>query len=152
MSDTSSRTVSLSHCPGCGAEKEPSRLAVPTYCVQCRNAANIAWRTRNPEADRAARRRDNLSRNGLTPNAYDAIFDAQGHRCGICGTDKPGGRGWHIDHDHRCCPEGRRCGKCMRGILCHGCNVGLGMFQDDPDRLLAAAAYLTAWTQKVSER
>lgn len=43
--------MSLSVCPKCGCEKEPSRLVVPTYCVRCRNAAHIAWRKRDPEGN-----------------------------------------------------------------------------------------------------
>lgn len=30
-----------------------------------------------------------------------------------------------IDHDHDCCPSGRCCGHCIRGILCKGCNSNL---------------------------
>jgi hypothetical protein len=65
-------------------------------------------------------------------------------RCGICKTVEPGGHGyWNRDHDHKCCKRG--CSKCIRGILCYYCNMGLGHFKDDPKRLLAAIA----WVQKV---
>lgn len=31
----------------------------------------------------------------------------------------------------------------VRGLLCHHCNAGLKKFSDDPQRLIAAATYLT---------
>lgn len=49
----------------------------------------------------------------------------------------------HIDHDHSCCPDrGRSCGKCIRGGLCRGCNTGIGMFEDNPEKMLRAIKYL----------
>ena len=41
-----------------------------------------------------------------------------------------------IDHDHG---TGN-----VRGVLCHACNVSLGLFGDDPVRLRRAADYLEA--------
>lgn len=85
------------------------------------------------------------SKHGLTLGEYEALLGAQGGGCAICGATKAGGR-WnqrfHIDHDHNCCPARRSCDKCRRALLCSPCNVGLGSFGDDPDRLMAAAAYL----------
>jgi hypothetical protein len=81
-------------------------------------------------------------RHSVTRDQYLKMFAEQGGVCRICGTDEPGAQGWHTDHDHTCCPGDKSCGECVRGLLCRNCNVGLGHFNDDPDRLLAAAAYL----------
>ena len=40
-----------------------------------------------------------------------------------------------IDHDHTT-------GK-LRGLVCHQCNVGIGNFKDDVDRLMNAILYLS---------
>jgi hypothetical protein len=56
--------------------------------------------------------------------------------CAICETAEPATRSgtWHVDHCHTS-------GK-VRGLLCTRCNIGLGQFQDDPERLRAALLYL----------
>lgn len=67
---------------------------------------------------------------GLSIAEYRAIRDAHGGQCAICrSTDR-----LVIDHDH---DRGS-----VRGLLCGPCNVGIGMFGDDPRRLAAAIAYL----------
>jgi hypothetical protein len=72
---------------------------------------------------------------GLTPEEYGALLEAQDNRCAICRTDTPNGKGsWHVDHNHA---TGQ-----IRGLLCNDCNLGLGKFADDSDRLRAAIAYL----------
>lgn len=96
-----------------------------------------------PEGREAARAWSRLSRYGLTEEAFAALIAAQGGRCAICGTDEPGGRTWHVDHDHACCAGRVTCGgKCIRGLLCHRCNVGVGMFLDNAETLHAAGDYL----------
>lgn len=63
------------------------------------------------------------------------------HRCPICERDITGIQGysrrpktWVCDHDHRT--------GLFRGWLCSKCNLGLGNFQDDPERLRRALEYL----------
>ena len=35
-----------------------------------------------------------------------------------------------VDHDHGCCDsQDQTCGSCLRGALCHGCNINLGFFE-----------------------
>ena len=73
-----------------------------------------------------------LSRYGITVDDFKAMLTAQGGTCAICG-DAPERR-LHVDHDHR---TGQ-----VRGLLCTGCNKGIGCFRDDPDRLRGAIRYL----------
>lgn len=76
-------------------------------------------------------------------DAYEKLLESQGGRCAICRTDKSGARRWHVDHDHECCPESAKsCGKCVRGLLCHRCNLMLGNARDSTDTLRAAINYL----------
>lgn len=48
--------------------------------------------------------------------------------CQICG-DKPERRNLAIDHDHNCCSTEITCGKCVRGVVCHRCNVSIGVYE-----------------------
>lgn len=78
-----------------------------------------------------------LRKHGMTPADYTALWDRQGGRCYLCG-DELAGRGSGkaaIDHDHACCPPGRSCDYCRRGITCGRCNQLIGFAQDDPARL-----------------
>lgn len=57
----------------------------------------------------------------------------------------------HMDHDHNCCPtisskNKFSCGECNRGLLCHGCNVALGMLGDSRERMEGLLKYLNAKT------
>lgn len=72
---------------------------------------------------------------GITANDRDRmLMEEQGGKCKSCGTDQPGSKlGWAIDHCHE---SGR-----VRGILCHGCNVALGLMKEDHERIRKLADY-----------
>ena len=89
---------------------------------------------------RLDRRRDRVRKYGLTPADVERMRFEQLGRCAIC--QKPEEK-LVVDHDHACCPKPETsCGSCVRGLLCSRCNVALGIWQDNPRLVLAAAAYL----------
>src|SRR4051812_28110056 len=93
----------------------------------------------------------------IRPEEYDAMREAQGYRCPICrrheddipvraygrprkdGTPKATAAKLVLDHCHTTL---RR-----RALLCQDCNVGLGAFAEDPDRLRGALRYLADQAQ-----
>jgi len=74
-----------------------------------------------------------MRRFGLTEE--QAREAAQHHSCDICGRDN-GHRRLVVDHCHATDRN--------RGLLCNECNLGLGKFADDPERMRRAADYLEA--------
>ena len=88
------------------------------------------YRQKRPEQTRDWQLR---SKYGISAEEYDEMLLEQGGVCVICSAE-PGKRRLSVDHCHS---EGH-----VRGLLCQNCNAGLGMFQDNPDLLLAAANYL----------
>lgn len=106
-----------------------------------RNADNRAYYHKNKE--RINKRRSEYGKKqhrrktyGLTPEAFDAMFEEQEGRCAICGTaiglvD----RDLAVDHCHDTDK--------VRGLLCRLCNLGIGYFRDRPELLDKAKAYLT---------
>jgi len=67
--------------------------------------------------------RKNLKNNyGLTLKQYDEIFEEQGGVCELCGGTNVNGYRLCVDHDHKT-------GK-IRGLLCHKCNVKLGVIEN----------------------
>lgn len=82
-------------------------------------------------------------RYSITPDWWESTLRHQGGKCAIClNALSCEAREVHVDHDHSCCPGGRSCGSCVRGLLCRGCNWALGHFGDNVVTLRAAADYI----------
>jgi hypothetical protein len=94
-----------------------------------------------------------LERFRMTAVSCRALLVSQNGVCAICGRGHwIAGRSapLYIDHDHGCCPNRAwTCGKCVRGLLCAGCNGWLGELElwgagrREPAWERAALAYLT---------
>lgn len=96
-------------------------------------AATRAWAAKNPERKKAtAMANHRLRHYGLTADAYVSLWEAQSGRCAACGADFTSRRA-HVDHDHETAN--------VRGLLCHNCNIALGLLGDDPALIERLATY-----------
>jgi len=112
--------------------KQPtSRDGRNTSCKVCQHI-RVALDRKNPdkrELFRQYQRRSGMkSRYGITPEIYADLVKKQKNKCLICGNEPiKGGTHQngilHIDHCHSS-------GK-VRGLLCHLCNRGLGLFREE---------------------
>lgn len=111
-------------CPGCRTAKAFAEWhrqwsqsgGYTSYCKECRR-----------EQGKQSHLRKNYQ---LTTEELEHRIAAQRGLCAICRSEKP----VHVDHDHK---TGG-----VRGILCARCNLGLGLFGDRMEVLLAALDYL----------
>ncbi len=69
----------------------------------------------------------------ITAKDYWSLQDKQNNRCAICGA-QPNGRALHLDHCHA--------SNKIRGLICHGCNIAIGMIKEDAETARAIADYL----------
>lgn len=78
---------------------------------------------------------------GLTPEQYEVMERAQDGLCAICKrppqASDPKKTRLCVDHDHST--------QQVRSLLCHGCNVILGLADESPAVLYRAIEYLNFW-------
>lgn len=113
------------------------------YCNRCRvchKAYRIAAYNKRKSEDWASfaeeRRWINLLQNyKISRGEYEKLLEEQKGACAIC-RRKPYGKHkyLYVDHDHDT-------GK-VRGLLCNGCNTGLGGFREKPLHFRRAITYL----------
>lgn len=128
--------------PTCGAcDKTFNRADMskgsPHLCKPCAKEKFDAWRKANPSKWLRSRRNSYLKKEyGITVDEYEALLASQGGLCAICSKPPDDSRGYrpHVDHCHA---TGR-----VRGILCYGCNSGIGSLKDDPEIVRKALTYL----------
>lgn len=119
-------------CDNCGAEV--SRLH-NGLCEGCVPALASEWSAYVSAPSAVA----TIRRYGITEHQHAALFRRQKGLCAICRDpersrkDGPG-TGLVVDHDHET--------GVVRGLLCTGCNVALGMLMDRPEWVGQAKEYL----------
>lgn len=150
----------MKQCSKCGEQKpldefyraSRNKDGRTSDCGDCRREYNLARYHREKETgnpERNAKRRKAKSyrsyslrkRYGMTVEDYEALAESQEYLCAICGkperqTDPRYGTVLDLAVDH-CHETGH-----IRGLLCSACNTAIGKFNDDPDTIRAAIAYL----------
>lgn len=154
-------------CTICGvskplAEFDSARGYPQGRCKPCNVAYSRDYAARNRDAVRANvrrhverswtsedRRRKRLGYQlkhafGLSLVQFDAMVLAQGGKCAICGdVPVPGvAKNGHRRANSRLCVDHDHVTGAVRSLLCQPCNTAIGMLRDDPERCIAAAAYL----------
>ena len=93
---------------------------------------------------------------GFDQKELEKMKVEQNNKCAICGSGgfimgKHGTKKLVVDHDH---VTGQ-----VRSLLCHNCNRGLGLFQDNYSLLRNAAKYLQdhntgklVWSEYIEDR
>ena len=85
-----------------------------------------------------SRRRGALSwKYKISGEEYNKVLEKQVGLCAICGSDSPrrnGSKNFAVDHNHTTME--------VRGLLCHPCNVMIGLAKDDIEVLEKAIEYL----------
>lgn len=71
---------------------------------------------------------------GITKEQHDSMLESQGHKCKTCDRPAIESRGGVLVIDHK--------DQVVRGLLCHNCNVVLGLIKDQPDTLRRLALYV----------
>lgn len=110
---------------------------IPTNTKAGRALYQRVYRLNNPERVKNAELKKT---HGISLSLYNAKLEYQKGVCAICrkpetALDKNGQiRRLSVDHCHN---HGH-----IRGLLCTACNRGLGLFQDDAERLIRAAKYI----------
>lgn len=91
-------------------------------------ASRLDWKRKNPERVRGYQTRLLY---GVAVDAVEALRKSQNNRCAIC--EREFAKTPHTDHDHET--------GSVRGLLCGGCNLGLGVIEK-PGFLKRAQNYL----------
>jgi len=120
-----------------------SKDGCTSSCKACQREMKRSWAQRNKEKskDYAAKYRKlnpDKEKNyklkkkyGISLLTYQELIKKQNKKCGICKRNTK----LYVDHCHNT--------KNVRGLLCHKCNIAIGMFNDNKKIILNAINYLS---------
>jgi hypothetical protein len=118
-------------------ERDPERWLARARAYHHENREKLSEQKRRHRKENPELYRERLRQNkyGLSTKEFTAMVAAQGGRCAVCGDQRP----LVIDHNHDTDE--------VRALLCSPCNTAIGLFKEDPRRMIAAMAYLSMHAQ-----
>jgi len=85
---------------------------------------------------------------------FNSLWVAQQGLCRVCGVAMlPKGYDANsavVDHNHKCCPGKKSCGKCVRGLIHRKCNLLIGFAEDNIELLEQAIKYLASCKESLT--
>lgn len=116
--------------------RKANRKWLRSVCLACERASVNEYHRQHPEGVRRRNMIGGIRRYGIQVDDFDRMNDNQGGVCAICRRPPTWENRRRLSIDH-CHTTGT-----VRGLLCDGCNQGIGRFNDDPNLLREAIAYL----------
>jgi hypothetical protein len=109
-----------------------------TYCSVCKKKRSVDWKNKNTDRIKKIYRKANYKRYyNISIEEVDFILKKQNYKCAICNDllNISKKKAFNVDHSHT--------SLAVRGILCHNCNTGLGLFKDNIKNLFKAILYIS---------
>lgn len=143
--------MTVKTCNACGNQKEIELFAkgkaykdgYKNICKRCHTDYMLNYyEQKNDKRD--AKNKMNTKyvaswkRHHLTEEQYNSLLSKFNGKCHVCRKENA----TSIDHDHSCCSQNRSCGKCVRGILCRGCNTALGSLKENNNTISNLLKYI----------
>lgn len=120
-----------------GTQKERSKRHYELHKDDYKRRAK-EWNAQNRKKRKSIKHNSRIRRTfSISPEQYNQLLVAQQGHCGnpnCVSTEKDQKFFWHLDHCHDT--------GAIRGFLCHGCNVALGLLKEDKNRILGLLQYL----------
>ena len=133
----------MHHCRVCNTDKPEEEFGTRRWKAKGGEQREaLENRCRSCERDRWSKGKDGRWREshyqrtyGISLEDYDRLMEEQHNSCGICGAHQSEfERRFSVDHCHQTGD--------VRGLLCDGCNTGIGALMEDRDIMEAAIQYL----------
>jgi len=122
-------------------------------CKACQLKKNNAWRKKNPEKwrkltvkhSKSDKTRDSYLKRkyGITLANYNKMLIEQNYVCKVCHNKNNINHRLYVDHHHE--------SGVVRGLLCHKCNLIIGMCNEEPGRLLKIVEFIISKKKEIED-